>query len=218
MNSHCYVFLHLSSLQSYSIWNGIKKNKSSLNFLLVMAYKLLTWLKDNQKFHPSNLYSCIKVHSNSQATLGPLVRNHIVIMSYFGEVCMDIEIVGFLETISWWWIWGWRGRGRRRLCISKEWMGWLDLRSIRGDGEKLEAMEACGSWNANNMWDKTIRCTRKATREMMWDLRGKFCGHRGNWWWNADVQGKVEAKKVAYAKLVECKDEEERRTNTTRYM
>ncbi|XP_070049138.1 uncharacterized protein [Nicotiana tomentosiformis] len=38
-------------------------------------------------------------------------------------------------------------------------------------------------------------------------------GHKGDWWWNGEVQGKVEAKKVAYIKLVEnAEEEEERRT------
>ncbi|XP_070057365.1 uncharacterized protein [Nicotiana tomentosiformis] len=33
-----------------------------------------------------------------------------------------------------------------------------------------------------------------------------------DWWWNGEVQGKVEAKKVAYLKLVESTNEEEKRT------
>ncbi|KAG5585502.1 hypothetical protein H5410_045936 [Solanum commersonii] len=42
--------------------------------------------------------------------------------------------------------------------------------------------------------------------------RGNFGGHRGDWWWNGEVQGLVEAKKAAYTKWVECVDEEEKRT------
>ncbi|XP_049369420.1 uncharacterized protein LOC125834308 [Solanum verrucosum] len=34
----------------------------------------------------------------------------------------------------------------------------------------------------------------------------------GDWWWNGEVQGLVEAKKAAYTKWVECVDEEEKRT------
>ncbi|KAF3644745.1 Peptidyl-prolyl cis-trans isomerase CWC27 -like protein [Capsicum annuum] len=37
--------------------------------------------------------------------------------------------------------------------------------------------------------------------------------HRGDWWCNEEVKRKVETKKVAYAKLVERKDDEEKRTN-----
>lgn len=33
----------------------------------------------------------------------------------------------------------------------------------------------------------------------------------GAWWWNEEVKGKVEAKKRAYAKLLESKDEEDKR-------
>ncbi|KAG5584315.1 hypothetical protein H5410_044749 [Solanum commersonii] len=36
-------------------------------------------------------------------------------------------------------------------------------------------------------------------------------GRKGDWWWNGEVQCKVEAKKAAYIKLAECVDEEEKR-------
>ncbi|XP_070044567.1 uncharacterized protein [Nicotiana tomentosiformis] len=39
-----------------------------------------------------------------------------------------------------------------------------------------------------------------------WELR------TGDWWWNGEVQGKVETKKAAYLKLVGSTDEEEWRT------
>ncbi|XP_059281189.1 probable leucine-rich repeat receptor-like protein kinase At1g35710 [Lycium ferocissimum] len=38
----------------------------------------------------------------------------------------------------------------------------------------------------------------------------------GDWWWNGEVQGK-EAKKHAYVKLVDSKDDEEKRTNREKY-
>ncbi|XP_009796646.1 uncharacterized protein LOC107787557 [Nicotiana tabacum] len=41
--------------------------------------------------------------------------------------------------------------------------------------------------------------------------------HQGDWWWNDVVQGKVEAKKVTYAKLAGSTSEEERRANMERY-
>ncbi|KAF3660970.1 putative dynamin-related protein 3A-like [Capsicum annuum] len=39
----------------------------------------------------------------------------------------------------------------------------------------------------------------------------------GDWWWNEEVKRKVETKKVAYAKLVESKDEVEKQTNGEEY-
>ncbi|XP_075112577.1 uncharacterized protein LOC142182280 [Nicotiana tabacum] len=47
--------------------------------------------------------------------------------------------------------------------------------------------------------------------------KGYSGGHRGDWWWNDIVQGKVEAKKAAYLKLVEITDEDQRRANRERY-
>ncbi|XP_070010546.1 uncharacterized protein [Nicotiana sylvestris] len=42
-------------------------------------------------------------------------------------------------------------------------------------------------------------------------------GHKGDWWWNEVIQGKVEAKKAAYLKLVGSIGEEERRAYMERY-
>lgn len=47
--------------------------------------------------------------------------------------------------------------------------------------------------------------------------RGKFGGYRGDSWWSGEVQGKVEAKKVAYVNWVECKDEKEQGMNKEIY-
>lgn len=38
-----------------------------------------------------------------------------------------------------------------------------------------------------------------------------------DWWWNEEVQGKVDAKKAAYVKIVERKDNEEKRMNKEEY-
>nr|XP_009774002.1 PREDICTED: uncharacterized protein LOC104224116 [Nicotiana sylvestris] len=43
-------------------------------------------------------------------------------------------------------------------------------------------------------------------------IKGSPGGHRGDWWWNGEVQVKVETKKTAYLKLVESTNEEEKRT------
>lgn len=48
-------------------------------------------------------------------------------------------------------------------------------------------------------------------------MRDRFGGHQGDRSWDAEVQGKAEANKVAYVKLVESKDEEEKHTNREKY-
>ncbi|KAG5610846.1 hypothetical protein H5410_022127 [Solanum commersonii] len=85
-------------------------------------------------------------------------------------------------------------------------------------GEKLIEI---GSWSSsgdmNYMWDEIATCIRKATREVLGVSRGNYGGHRWDWWWNGEVQGKVEAKKAAYVKLVKCKDKKEKHTNKEIY-
>lgn len=46
------------------------------------------------------------------------------------------------------------------------------------------------------------------TREVLGVSKGRSGGHQGDWWCDGEVQVKVEAKKVAYVKLVESNDEE----------
>ncbi|XP_070045639.1 uncharacterized protein [Nicotiana tomentosiformis] len=67
------------------------------------------------------------------------------------------------------------------------------------------------------MWSATADCIRKVTRELLGVSTGVSGEHKGDWWWNEVVQGKVKAKKVAYLKLVEIIDEEERRACMERY-
>ncbi|XP_019267605.1 PREDICTED: uncharacterized protein LOC109244901 [Nicotiana attenuata] len=43
--------------------------------------------------------------------------------------------------------------------------------------------------------------------EVLRVTKGSPGGHKGDWWWNGEVQGKVEAKKAAYLKLVESTNE-----------
>ncbi|XP_075080425.1 uncharacterized protein LOC142165934 [Nicotiana tabacum] len=72
-----------------------------------------------------------------------------------------------------------------------------------------------GAWrssgDASAMWTMTTQCIRKATREVLGISNGYSSGHKGDWWCNIEVQGKVETKKVAYLKLVENVDEEEKK-------
>ncbi|KAG5631504.1 hypothetical protein H5410_003221 [Solanum commersonii] len=49
-----------------------------------------------------------------------------------------------------------------------------------------------------------------ASKGLKWYQAGNFGGHKGDWWWKREVQGKVEAKR-RYTKWVECVDEEVKR-------
>ncbi|XP_075104548.1 uncharacterized protein LOC142178594 [Nicotiana tabacum] len=78
-----------------------------------------------------------------------------------------------------------------------------------------------GAWrssgDASSMWTKTTNYIREAFREVLGISKGYSGGHKRDWWWNEEVQGKVEAKKAAYLKLVGSTDEEEQRTCRERY-
>ncbi|KAM3307329.1 hypothetical protein P3S67_009072 [Capsicum chacoense] len=71
--------------------------------------------------------------------------------------------------------------------------------------------------DVDNMWDRAAACIRENAREVLGVSRGRAGHHRGDWWWNEEVGKKVETKKESYAKLVESKDEEEKRVNRKEY-
>ncbi|KAG5619354.1 hypothetical protein H5410_019178 [Solanum commersonii] len=107
-------------------------------------------------------------------------------------------------------------RDRRKKIVSDrpriKWGG-LTPDLSREMGEKLSEMGAwSGSGEADTMWNKAASCIREVASKVLGVSRGKVGGHKGDWWWNEEVQGKVEAKKAAYTKLVECVDEEVKRT------
>lgn len=80
--------------------------------------------------------------------------------------------------------------------------------------EKLLTMGAWrSSGDAGCMWIMTANCIREVAREVLEVLKGFFGGHKRDWWWSKEVQGKVEAKKMAYLKIVENIEEEQKRTN-----
>ncbi|XP_070039706.1 uncharacterized protein [Nicotiana tomentosiformis] len=91
--------------------------------------------------------------------------------------------------------------------------------------DKAQALEgrllALGAWrrsgDVSTMWSAIADCIREAAREVLGVSTGVSGGHKGDWWWNEVVQGKVEAKKVAYLKLVGSISEEERRVCMERY-
>ncbi|XP_070039096.1 uncharacterized protein [Nicotiana tomentosiformis] len=72
-----------------------------------------------------------------------------------------------------------------------------------------------GAWRnsggASVMWSIIAYCIREAEREVLGTSTGVSGRHKGDWWWNEVVQGKVEAKKETYLKLVGSTSEEEGR-------
>lgn len=70
------------------------------------------------------------------------------------------------------------------------------MASAQEIAEKLLSIGVGVSGDANNMWDKTTNCNMEEVREVMAVSRGSLSGHRGDWLWNGDDQGKVVAKKV----------------------
>ncbi|XP_070052823.1 uncharacterized protein [Nicotiana tomentosiformis] len=67
--------------------------------------------------------------------------------------------------------------------------------------QELEGrLSAMGAWrssgDASTMWLATADCIREAAREVLGVSTGISGGHKGDWWWNEVVQGKVKAKKV----------------------
>ncbi|XP_070032259.1 uncharacterized protein [Nicotiana tomentosiformis] len=67
------------------------------------------------------------------------------------------------------------------------------------------------------MWTMIANCIRRAVREVLGILKGYSSGHKGDWWWNEEVQGKVKAKKATYLKLMGSVDEEKKRRNREWY-
>ncbi|KAF3665211.1 Peroxidase 4 [Capsicum annuum] len=63
----------------------------------------------------------------------------------------------------------------------------------------------------------TASCIRETTKEVLGVSSGRSGKHRGDWCWNEEVKRKVESKKTFYAKLVESKDDEDRKTNKEEY-
>ena len=109
---------------------------------------------------------------------------------------------------------------KRRSKESRPRIKWGGLTPVNAweIGERLAGM---GVWecrgDVDSMWDRAARCIRENAREVLGVSRGRAGHHRGDWWWNEEVEKKVETKKEAYAKLVESKDEEEKRVNRKEY-
>ncbi|XP_070029635.1 uncharacterized protein [Nicotiana sylvestris] len=104
-----------------------------------------------------------------------------------------------------------RGRPRIRWgALTKD-----KAQELEGKLSEMGAWRSSG--DANTIWSTTVDCIRKAARDVLGLASGRAGGHKGDWWWNAIVQGKVEANKVAYLRLVGSTGEEEKRANRERY-
>ncbi|XP_070019776.1 uncharacterized protein [Nicotiana sylvestris] len=118
---------------------------------------------------------------------------------------MDIGIIIRRKTRS--------VRGRPRI----RWSAMTKDKSQELEG-RLSTMGAWrSSGNANTIWSTTVDCIRKAAREVLGISSGRTGGHKRDWWWNAVVQGKMEAKKATYLRLLGSTGEEEKRANMERY-
>ncbi|XP_075101951.1 uncharacterized protein LOC142177369 [Nicotiana tabacum] len=73
------------------------------------------------------------------------------------------------------------------------------------------------SVDASAMWTTTAQCIREATREVLGVSKGYSGEHKEDWWWNREVQGKVDSKKAVYLKLLESVVKEEKRENREHY-
>ncbi|XP_019260404.1 PREDICTED: uncharacterized protein LOC109238409 [Nicotiana attenuata] len=78
-----------------------------------------------------------------------------------------------------------------------------------------------GAWRSSGdssaTWTVTVQCIKETTREILGVSKGHSGGHKGDWWWTGEVQGKVKTKKETYLNLVESVDEEEKRANREHY-
>ncbi|XP_070007694.1 uncharacterized protein [Nicotiana sylvestris] len=91
--------------------------------------------------------------------------------------------------------------------------------------DNAQELEGClmnmGAWknggDASAMWTMMAKYIREASRKALGILKGYSGGHRGGWWWNDVVQGKMEAKRAAYIKLLESTDKDQRRANREGY-
>ncbi|KAG5571648.1 hypothetical protein H5410_061414 [Solanum commersonii] len=87
---------------------------------------------------------------------------------------------------------------RKQIAFDRPRIKWGGLTPAlsREMGEKLIGMGAwSGSGDADAMWNKAASCIREVASKVLGVSRGNFGGHKGDWWWNGEVQGKVEARR-----------------------
>lgn len=88
---------------------------------------------------------------------------------------------------------------RKRSTRGKPRIRWGAL--TKDKAQELEGrLSAMGAWSssgdASTMWSATSKCIREDAREVLGVSTGISGEHKGDWWWNEVVQGKVDAKKA----------------------
>ncbi|KAG5594214.1 hypothetical protein H5410_035446 [Solanum commersonii] len=86
---------------------------------------------------------------------------------------------------------------RKKIAFDRPRIKWGGLTPAlsREMGEMLIGMGAwSGSGDADAMWNKAASCIRKVASKVLGVSRGNFGGHKGDWWWNGEVQDKVERR------------------------
>ncbi|XP_070015035.1 uncharacterized protein [Nicotiana sylvestris] len=112
----------------------------------------------------------------------------------------------------------WTRRNRAMPGIPRVRWGALTKNKAQELGEKLLALGAWkSSGDASCMWSRTTNCIREVAREVLGVSKDFFGGHKGDWWWNEEVQRKVEAKKMTYLKLVKSIYEGQKSANREGY-
>ncbi|XP_075076841.1 uncharacterized protein LOC142163453 [Nicotiana tabacum] len=84
----------------------------------------------------------------------------------------------------------------------------MDLEIKKSRRKRVGCRQPKIKWG-NLTKDKAQELGEKLLAMRVWTSMGDASR---DWWWNGEVQGKVEAKKAAYLKLVESTNEEEKRT------
>ncbi|XP_070039176.1 uncharacterized protein [Nicotiana tomentosiformis] len=142
-------------------------------------------------------YLLLRRCDRGQCKYCKVIRGEIL-MTQHRHLVMDVGIILKRRKRS--------ARGRPRIR-------WGAL--TKDKAQELEGrLSSMGAWrssgDASTMWSATTDCIREATREVVGVSTGVSGGHKGDWWWNEVVQGKVEEKKAAYLNLVGSIGEEER--------
>ncbi|XP_070045748.1 uncharacterized protein [Nicotiana tomentosiformis] len=168
-----------------------KKREHLVTFWSSVAENRIDYLL-NMKFDRCLCTDCKVIPSENISTLHRLL-------------VMDLEIMR---------------KRRKRAMYSQHMIKWGALTEAKAQelGVKMVTMEAFrSSGNTSAMWITTAQYIRKAASEVLGVSKCYSGSHKGDWWWNEEVQGKVKTKKAAYLKLVESVEDEEKRENREHY-
>ncbi|WP_161412680.1 hypothetical protein, partial [Klebsiella pneumoniae] len=51
---------------------------------------------------------------------------------------------------------------------------------------------------ANIMWENVASAIKKIAKDVLGESKGKASNNKNSWWWNQDVQEKIQNKKLCY--------------------